>query len=95
MKFSDADRGRFRFEATGNTFRHKDGLREKGWRWDAGRKAWLRDGQDLPADDVIEFARDLHGVEVMMIIKETGEMFNLGPADEPLGGAFPWSPEAI
>jgi hypothetical protein len=48
---------------TGDTFRHKAGLKGDGWKWSPERKAWTREvAEDATPEDVIRDVRLIPGV---------------------------------
>ena len=53
-----------RFEAVGDTYKHREILRECAWHWDRNRQVWINENESETDSFCIEVVRNLSGVVV-------------------------------
>ncbi len=69
------------FEAYGNTYSHREKLKEWAWFWKPEKKCWyIESGQAVEPDDInVLWVRDLPGVTVKALNETTGVVTTLDP----------------
>ncbi len=74
--FNDDDK--WRFEAHGSTYRHKDKFKSWNWQWNPVLKFWtIPTGQCQPKDPAVLMAKKLEDIWVKATNVTTGEVIQL------------------